>query len=230
VVLFNSASVTTTYISANQLSIQIAAGLAAGTYPVVVSNPTPGGGASAPVLFTVVPQATIVSLSPNTKVVGSAAFTLTVTGTNFVAASVVTFNGTPLTTTYLSATQLSATVPAAALATVGVYNVTVVSPVNSVSAPASFSVTTGTATQAGQDLAGFALYPNPTRGMLTIELPTNWTSLNQPVRLTDLTGRVVLQARLAANGRLDLGTLATGVYLLTVGEGQQSVTRRIVKE
>lgn len=59
---------------------------------------------------------TITSLSATTVVAGSPDLTLTVTGTNYVSASQVFFGGMPLTTTFVSATQLTAVVPAAAIA------------------------------------------------------------------------------------------------------------------
>jgi parallel beta-helix repeat protein len=50
---------------------------------------------------------------------GSAGFTLTINGSNFVMGSLVQWNGANLATTFSSSTQLSATVPAANLATSG---------------------------------------------------------------------------------------------------------------
>ena len=140
-VTFDGVSLPVTYTSATQLSISLSTGAVTGTYPVIVTNPAPGGGASAAFSFTVTPAATITSLLPNTKVAGSASFTLTVNGTNFVSGSVVTFNGVVLTTTYVSVTQLTASVPASAVATVGTFNVTVTNPASSVSAPSTFTVT-----------------------------------------------------------------------------------------
>ena len=55
-------------------------------------------------------------ISPNNAVAGGAAFTLTIHGTNFVAASIVNFGGTARATTFVSAAQLAAAVPAAAIA------------------------------------------------------------------------------------------------------------------
>src|SRR5207248_2416079 len=53
---------------------------------------------------------------------------LTVNGTNFVSTSTVYWNGSPLTTTFVSSTQLTAIVPAANVAAVGTASVTVVNP------------------------------------------------------------------------------------------------------
>lgn len=68
----------------------------------------------------------LTSISPNSKVAGAAAFTLTVTGQNFISgSSVIKWNGVNLTTTYVSATQLTASVPAANVATAGTASITV---------------------------------------------------------------------------------------------------------
>ena len=71
-VTYNNVAHTTTYAGESQLTISLTpADLAtAGSYPVVVTNPTPGGGASAPVNFNVVTG------TP------TGAFTITVTATS----------------------------------------------------------------------------------------------------------------------------------------------------
>jgi autotransporter-associated beta strand protein len=67
------------------------------------------------------------SLSTSTAVEGSPDLTLTVNGTNFTSASTVDWNGADLgTTTYVSSTELQATVPAADLVEEGSASITVV--------------------------------------------------------------------------------------------------------
>jgi subtilase family serine protease len=68
----------------------------------------------------------ITSLSPSSATAGGASFTLTVNGSGFVSGSKVDWNGTALTTTYVSSTQVTATVPASDIATAGTASVTVV--------------------------------------------------------------------------------------------------------
>jgi len=68
---------------------------------------------------------TLLSISPTSKVAGTGAFTLAVTGTNFISGSTIRWNGVNLTTTYVSATQLNATVPAANIATAGSASITI---------------------------------------------------------------------------------------------------------
>ncbi len=59
------------------------------------------------------PVPTITSLSPNSGVAGSAAFTLIVTGTNFLSSSMVQWNGSARPTTFASSTQVQAQIDAA---------------------------------------------------------------------------------------------------------------------
>ena len=74
------------------------------------------------------PAPVISSLSPAFTSADGAAFTLTVNGTGFTANSTVNWGATALTTTYVSATQLTAPVAAAEIASAGTSPVTVVTP------------------------------------------------------------------------------------------------------
>jgi hypothetical protein len=74
------------------------------------------------------PVPTVASITPSSAAAGGPAFTLTVKGTGFVSQSKVRWNGTDRTTTFVSATQLSAAIPAADIATAGSAQVTVFSP------------------------------------------------------------------------------------------------------
>jgi hypothetical protein len=67
-------------------------------------------------------------LVPASAVPGGPGFTLTVNGTGFVSGSTVNWNGTALTTTLVSNSQLTATVPAANVAAAGTASVTVTNP------------------------------------------------------------------------------------------------------
>ena len=105
-----------------------------------------GGGTSQSVNNQLPPPApTITTISPNTTVAGGAAFTLTITGTNFVAASMVNFGGAAPTTTFVSSTQLTAAIPASSIASSGMLAVTVTNPApgGGTSNPANFTITSG---------------------------------------------------------------------------------------
>ncbi|MFI5114570.1 MAG: FG-GAP-like repeat-containing protein [Terriglobales bacterium] len=122
---------TTTFVSATQITATInAADIAkGGTFKVTVTNPAPGGGTSAASNFVVDnPVPTLTSISPSSATHGGAAFKLTATGTGYDSVSVIEWNGKKLTTTYVSGTTLTATVPAADIKTAGTASVTVVNP------------------------------------------------------------------------------------------------------
>jgi hypothetical protein len=70
----------------------------------------------------------ISSISPTSETAGGPAFTLTVNGSNFISGSTINWNGSPLTTTFVSASQLTASVPAADITTPGATTITVVNP------------------------------------------------------------------------------------------------------
>jgi len=79
-----------------------------------------------PAASTSVQTPTITSIAPTSATAGGAGFTLTVTGTNFVnGASTVTWNGADRPTTFVSATELTATISAADIAAAGTANVAV---------------------------------------------------------------------------------------------------------
>jgi hypothetical protein len=98
------------------------------------------GGTSGPATFTVKPQPTLTSISPTSAVAGGAAFTLTATGTNFLAGATVMWNSTALTTTFVSSTKLKAAVPASLITTAGTASITVTL-LGSTSGAATFTIT-----------------------------------------------------------------------------------------
>src|SRR5207244_629449 len=111
IVQWNGTARSTTFFSSTELRAAISANDIAtvGTASVMVFSPTPGGGLSSAQTFTIAtPNAspTLSSLSPNTMVGGGAAFTLMVTGTNFISSSVVRWNAGHRLTTLGTTTQV----------------------------------------------------------------------------------------------------------------------------
>jgi DNA/RNA endonuclease G (NUC1) len=181
VVKWNGTSLTTTYVSATSIKGAVTAAMiaTAGTATVTVFNPAPGGGTSAGLTFTInsvsnnpVPVAN--TLSPSSAAKGGSAFTLSVIGSSFVSSSVVKWNGTSLTTTFVSATQLNAAVPAANIATAGSATVTVFSPApgGGTSAGLAFSIYT---VSSNVNLT----MGNPTGATTDVNYPANYL-LNKP--------------------------------------------------
>ena len=79
-------------------------------------------------LIAVNPKPIITSLAPPSATHGGAGFTLTVGGTGFISSSVVNWNGSPRATTYVSSTEVTATITAADIAKAGTFKVTVTNP------------------------------------------------------------------------------------------------------
>jgi len=108
------------------------------TYYIMVSsfgppdpNPVALGGKSALTLVYnggINPSPTVTALSPASMKSGDPAFTLTVTGTQFLSGATVIFNGLSESTTFVSSTQLTATIPTADFALPGSYPVCVNNP------------------------------------------------------------------------------------------------------
>ena len=87
-----------------------------------------GGGGTGGAPSQLNPAPVLTAISPLTVIPGSGAFTLTATGTNFSASSMVEWNGSPRTTTFVSATQLTAQIMASDVASGGSANLTVFTP------------------------------------------------------------------------------------------------------
>jgi uncharacterized protein (TIGR03437 family) len=98
---------------------------------VGVSVKNPGAAASNALTFVILPNpfgTTIISLTPPSAVAGGPGLTLIVTGERYVQGSTVLWFSTPLSTTFVSATQLTATVPVALVATASAATITVSTP------------------------------------------------------------------------------------------------------
>jgi hypothetical protein len=143
-VLWNSTALTTNFVSSTQLTASVTAALIASVANVSVSVQNPGGATSNALPFTVSAQVltlAITSLSPSSAAAGGAGFTLTVNGSGFVSGAVVQWNGTALTTTFVSATQLTATVSTSLIASPGNASVAVINPNMAASNAVIFSIT-----------------------------------------------------------------------------------------
>ena len=178
VVRWNGNARTTTFVSGTQITAAITAAdvAAQGSNTVTVFNPTPGGGTSGNLTFTVntatnpVPTAT--SLVPSSTPAGGAALTLIVNGTNFVATSVVRWNGSNRTTTFVSATQLTAAISASDIASQGTRTITVLNP------------TPGGGTSGGLTFTISAPQTNNPVPVATSTSPTSWPTGGSAFTLT----------------------------------------------
>jgi hypothetical protein len=94
------------------------------------------------------PTPTVTTISPASLTATSPAFAMTVTGTGFVTGAVVQVDGSARPTTFLSATQVQAAIPASDVATAGSHTITVVNPTTCVNSVCTSNGVTLTVTPA----------------------------------------------------------------------------------
>jgi hypothetical protein len=126
----------------------------AGSAQISVSNPSPGGGDSSSLTFTINPisngQPAITMVAPDSANAGGPGLQVTLTGTDFLATSSVAFNGSPRATTFNPATnQLTATIVSQDILCAGTASVTVTNPApgGGTSLGAAFSIEPTTSQQ-----------------------------------------------------------------------------------
>ncbi|HMZ21611.1 MAG TPA: kelch repeat-containing protein, partial [Blastocatellia bacterium] len=151
------------------------------------------------------PQPTISSISPATFALPAASTpitdqTLTVNGTNFVSNSVVRAGGRSLTTTFVSSTRLTATLPGALLATVSTaagttqsgLAITVLNPSTNLISNSSLLAVTQTAAATLGSVLAFPYYTslatNPTGQNTTFSITNTNTQLSTTVNLLFIDG------------------------------------------
>ncbi len=226
VVRWNGLDRATTFVSGTQLTATITAAdiAGSGTASVTVSNPTPGGGVSSARVFTINnPTPTTTSLSPSTALAGDVAFTLTVNGTNFVSNSTVEWNGAARATTYVSATQVTASIPATDVASAGTVNVTVLNPApgGGASNAQTFTITnpapTTTSISPTSILAGSSGFTLTVNG--TGFVSTSVVQWNGAARLTTFVSSIQLRASILAADVAAEGTAAVTVMNPAPGGG-----------
>jgi IPT/TIG domain-containing protein len=145
VVNFNGVAQQTSFTSSTTLLATIPASAVTnpGTAQVTVSNPSPGGGQSNALPFTIAPPnplPTVTSLNPVSGVTGTAPL-VTITGTGFLGNASILFNGAFSGVQFDSSTQLRVTLLLYNL-TPGTYSLYVVDPApGGTSAPVNFTVT-----------------------------------------------------------------------------------------
>lgn len=148
VVNYNGAPRQTTFVSSTELTIAVTAGdiSNSGTATITVTNPASGssaGGTSNALTLTIVTasgQPVVGGLVPPSTTAGGMGFTLSVTGGNFTPISAVAFNGATVPSTFVSAADLQASIPASAIAVAGTPLVTVSNPGSSPSVAISFTI------------------------------------------------------------------------------------------
>ncbi|MGP8094599.1 MAG: IPT/TIG domain-containing protein [Candidatus Sulfotelmatobacter sp.] len=227
-VLWNGSALATSYINSTTLNAQVPAAdlVTAKTATVTVMNPTPGGGTSGGVTFTIQaatnPVPALVSISPNAAATGSAAIAITATGSNFVSSSTVLWNGSALTTSYTNSTTLTAQVPATDLATAGIAAVTVSNPTPGGGTSGAVNFTVGGGLQVVNILASDLAW-DPVNQVIYLSLPSTDGSNGNSVQILNPTTGTLGTAAFAGSEPNLLSVSATSQLLYVSQLGAPTV-------
>src|SRR5438876_5029593 len=173
------------------------------------------------------PVPTVTSLSPTSTTAGGGAFTLTVNGTNFVSGSVVQWNSSARTTTFVSATQLRATITAADIATAGTASVRVFTPAPGGGNSNALTFTINIIPTNPVPTLGSLSPSTATSGAAPFTLTVNGTNYvsgsvvrwNGGARTTTFVSDTQLQAAIPAGDIATAGTASLTVFSPTPGGG-----------
>lgn len=130
-IAWGGSPVTTFFDDATHLHAPMFPVAVAGPTAVTVVNPGPGGGVSNRYLVNVTsnnPTPSVFSISPESAAAGTSGVTVTVSGFNFTTDSKALWNGTSLSTSFVSSYELTVTIPAELLASLGAGHIVVSNP------------------------------------------------------------------------------------------------------
>jgi hypothetical protein len=75
-----------------------------------------------------------------------------------------------------------------------------------------------------------SIYPNPPVNNVTVTLPAALTKSPAVITLSDINGRVLYRGQSADRKHvIDMGSFVPGVYFITVSNGTEKITRKIIK-
>ena len=174
----------------------------------------------------------VTALTPATVVAGSGAFTLSVAGSGFVNGAVVTLDAAARTTTFGSATQLSATILASDVASAGTHSVAVTNPaggggsnglVLTVATPATVTLSPTTWNPvAGGGTQVIAVTVTPASGTWTTSSSQAWVTLSSSGGAGN--GSVTLTAASTTSTTTRTAIVTIGGKTLTVTQAAGTVT------
>jgi hypothetical protein len=174
--------------------------------------------ATAQVSITVNPALPMLSsLSPPIATAGGATFTLKVNGSGFAAGATVYWGSSPLTTTWVSASQLTAQAPASDIASAGMVSVTVQNPGSSGGTSNALEFEVDSASGASPQFSTVTATVAPgSPASYTVTLPGSATNVS--VQCLNLPAGATCSYS-AASGTVTISTSATtpaGTYQVTV--------------
>jgi len=199
-----------------------------GTASIAVLNPLPGGRSKA-VSFAISPVPNPVpvlsDLMPRSAPFGTA-FSLIVSGSNFIPSSVLEWNGSAIPTTYVSSTQLIAQIGATQVATTGTPQLAVLTPPpgGGTSDPFIYSITG--LPLGPKDGARWDILSDPQRQLIYLALPSTANSHPATVSVFAPTSSTIIASRLVGSDP-NLLAISDDESVLYVGLFGSSAVQRL---
>ena len=92
---------------------------------------------------------------------------------------------------------------------------------------AAIRMITGDSVGLEEKISGLNVYPNPSNGIVNIEIESHQTFL---VQVNDVVGKLISEENINSNTTLNLHDLDKGVYFVTVSDSETSQTTKIIIE
>jgi hypothetical protein len=228
-VQWNGSIRTTIFVSSTELQAAISASdiASTGTASVAVATPPPGGGVSSSLVFTIAnPVPAISSLSPGSIVAGSGGFTLSVSGSDFTPDSVVQWNSSSRTTTYVSGTSLQAAITMADVSAAGAAQVTVFTPTpgGGTSSSLPFTIAAGSTTTVVNQSANDLVWDSVNK-VIYLSVPSTAATNGNTISVLNPTAGTIVSAQFAGSEPDALAIAGDSSYLYVGLDGQSSVQR-----
>jgi hypothetical protein len=176
------------------------------------------------------PVPIISAISPLTATVGGNAFSLAITGTNFIGQPTVYWNGTALTTALSSSTQLSATVPSSLLASATLAQITVKNGSSSSPASNALPFAVDPAPPNGIQFAvygtgGSDLLWNANRGVLYVTMPGVEGAAGDAIGVVDPVAQTVSSSGFLGSDPYKASLSSDGQYLYVGLNGSNQIAQ-----
>jgi hypothetical protein len=147
-----------------------------------------------------------------------------ITGTDFstiISNNRVTFDGTEATVTAATSTSLTVTVPAGA----NTGKISIHSGCNIVTTTDNFTITILNTNTFLKNKVN--IYPNPTKGTITIASVENTTI--DKIEIVDFLGKIV-SVKTENTSQIDISEFSNGVYILKIHSGESTFEKKIIKQ
>ncbi len=176
------------------------------------------------------PLPSLSGVSPNSASVGSAALTITASGTGFVSASLIEWNGASLTTTYVSSTSLSAQIPASDLSSTGTASITVNTPApgGGASGPITFTISPAATTLTILNVEGSDLTWDPSQLKLYVAVPSGASVNPATITVVDPIAGALATSHTLSSAASGLAISDDSQYLYAVTSAASAIQRFVL--